>query len=504
VDTPRFLDALEWGERGVVYSQSFQGGIRMRALTRRVASGDPHAYARAAVLARPDGRPLTWIMHVSDRELQVPSSADAARALDLTSLGAYMSARGRDRTALGCFGEAIKLDPDLCDAYVGRGELHLGADRAAQALDDFDYALGLCPDHTRASDGRTLADAVLNGRDAVPLISAEDGSEIPAEVARRAGAGTRAAATAKKESGRIPDLVERTFPVSGPVDVAEHLVRLTVGFDASYSVVKAYSPPSALVVKTEAFYDLSAPLTLTWSYRNRLRIDAAIPASIKMLPIETPNYMILGITGGVDRASLKLEYLLHSDERAGNSLLVTTNYLFPGQEHFFEEYLNDHGNDLKGCLSWRQPYAFAMLGLMYETSLSPQLRLIPYASVAAALGEDPNDEDGPWGLLEGSFNWGVGAAAQFIFAGDSAFFGGLEFGVTHAGFGTGVGEYASIRSDQISIALINGEKHSYSRNQVGVAFTTAQDESGAQTGRQTSLFFVTGSNFEFHLIDKWF
>ncbi len=59
--------------------------------------------------------------------------------------------------AIDKFTEALKLDPNLAEAYLNRGVAHLRLDQPAEAVADFDKALELAPTSSEALYNRALA-----------------------------------------------------------------------------------------------------------------------------------------------------------------------------------------------------------------------------------------------------------------------------------------------------------------------------------------------------------
>jgi tetratricopeptide (TPR) repeat protein len=67
---------------------------------------------------------------------------DPAAMLDQAN---QLAAAGRTDRAMARLTEAIRLSPDFWQAFQYRGELHLLHQRTAEALADFDHAIGLAP-----------------------------------------------------------------------------------------------------------------------------------------------------------------------------------------------------------------------------------------------------------------------------------------------------------------------------------------------------------------------
>lgn len=84
------------------------------------------------------------------------SYADTApqRADHELQAGVRMMGSGRYRTAVACFDRALRIRPQLAEAYLNRGLAHRDLEETQAALEDFDQAFDLDPAMARACDER--------------------------------------------------------------------------------------------------------------------------------------------------------------------------------------------------------------------------------------------------------------------------------------------------------------------------------------------------------------
>ena len=94
--------------------------------------------------------------------LLLAATAPAAppEAVELLARSKTAIERGEYDRAIGLLGEAIRIDPDLADAYQARGLAYQKKGDSAEALADYDRALRLKPDtaELHAVRGRVYAE----------------------------------------------------------------------------------------------------------------------------------------------------------------------------------------------------------------------------------------------------------------------------------------------------------------------------------------------------------
>jgi tetratricopeptide (TPR) repeat protein len=73
---------------------------------------------------------------------------------------------GEPEQALSDFNTALRLDPDLGEAYLGRGNAYADLNELQQALKDYEHAVQLCPDSATALFNRATAYAELGDKTA--------------------------------------------------------------------------------------------------------------------------------------------------------------------------------------------------------------------------------------------------------------------------------------------------------------------------------------------------
>ncbi|MEM1343247.1 MAG: tetratricopeptide repeat protein [Pseudomonadota bacterium] len=86
------------------------------------------------------GLPVTTTLSVCRRALEDDLSPDQ-RAAVWVALGVAQAALGRHREAVGSFGEALAIDPELVQAYANRARSHAAENRLDAAAADFEAAL---------------------------------------------------------------------------------------------------------------------------------------------------------------------------------------------------------------------------------------------------------------------------------------------------------------------------------------------------------------------------
>lgn len=78
-------------------------------------------------------------------------------AQELLSQGAAALSQGNTQLALEKFNAALKLDPDLPEAYINRGIVLMRLEQYVEAVEDFDKAVKLAPQSAEAFYNRALA-----------------------------------------------------------------------------------------------------------------------------------------------------------------------------------------------------------------------------------------------------------------------------------------------------------------------------------------------------------
>lgn len=112
------------------------------------------------------------------------------------SIGYLFQEKGKPGEAIAAYDEALRLKPDLAEAYNNRGNAKSSLGQREAAIADYDEAIRLNPDYGTASFNRGLEYVVLNDKDA-----ARRDFGKARDLARKAGEGelaTRAESALKE------------------------------------------------------------------------------------------------------------------------------------------------------------------------------------------------------------------------------------------------------------------------------------------------------------------
>jgi tetratricopeptide (TPR) repeat protein len=125
------------------------------------------SFAAAALFAAPAGAGIAEDCEQTyDNELSIRGCTAVIRSGDYTTAGVAAAhnnratayrALGDNARALDDYNEALRLDPDHINAYNGRGNVYSDMGNAARAIEDYNRALELDPGYVLAYNGRGAA-----------------------------------------------------------------------------------------------------------------------------------------------------------------------------------------------------------------------------------------------------------------------------------------------------------------------------------------------------------
>lgn len=219
----------------------------------------------------------------AERLYRLGLSIDPHDFTGLHSLGVLRAQQGRNNEAADLIGRAIRVRPDVADAWMNHGDVLSGAGRFAQALRSYDGALGLAPGNLRALEGRARTLFSMERFDEALAVYDALLSAAPANVAAlndrgnilwRSGRLHEALASFDDALGAEPGNLEA---LNNRGNILRHMRRFDEAL-ACYDAVLSVEPKLAEVLSNRGvtLSELQRSAEALISYDEALEIDPAL------------------------------------------------------------------------------------------------------------------------------------------------------------------------------------------------------------------------------------
>jgi tetratricopeptide (TPR) repeat protein len=548
--------------------------VRNRSLE-RFESGDPYVFSYVVSKARPSNEALVWPVHIAKKSLQALNSEDEDLWTAL-GVGQYLLLQGRPGESIEWFERAasmdresgepffwkaqaqmemqdlnnaaatcetgLQLDPLNAMGLTTHGLINYERSHPDEAGRDIEAALVLNPgqiDALRlkaqlALDSRNFAEAeqiveailksykgssvdlVLKGHAELELGAIEAARKSWREALDTA-VGTTAYLETEDSIRRIGGEAKRFVKEQKRESVStvmreqlkQHYIEATIGLQTGYDMRHTLTG----VYSEDTYMYFIFPVTLSWAYRNRFRIDAGVPFELNIHTFDVFYFFefkdIYGIIGGLGRPSVGLSLMAWGDETT--SLNASAKTFAPKPEKLFEEWVTSLDVDLDDILPWEDPFWFQNLEMNINHRLYPQVSANAGVYTRLLFGIDPVEHqatgDLKWNDLPEKMNWGFNGALRFRIAGDDETNTGLLFMYMHDRTGTNYSpsmgllhRHPSRVDDRIGFGFdIQGKNSLYSFF-VGINLTSFD----MQHSKDVSWFISAGNSGALKLFRKWF
>lgn len=429
VQTPKRARLVKQGEAGLAYGLQHLGGIWLKVLARRIRSGDPVAYADAALRARPPGNSLRWVFRIEGKTARIDTTAAGAYADLLQAQGTYFLGRGDAERATALFEEALRHKPTEAALWRGRAEARLALGLVGDARSDVNHAMHLAADvsatwrlsaqiHQAAGDtAQALADLTQALR--------HDSTDAKTRLVRAAlylAAGQYAAAEADYDivlgmdpkhatalQGKVATLIaqgreaeERTLDVNGRRLVSEpnqaseeatpprgHLWETSLSLGANQGLNQLYQPALASLYGLGGQFAIGLTLNTAVVLGNRVRLEAGWPFEVRSSTVTAVNSSDQGVNAVGVAVGFSNLYFGGSVLASGGlwnrpSLLFSAHYVTSIHEEVFSRYWADNRGRFRvtpeHAIQVGQPQPMLVLGVQGRLALHSRLHLTGLAS----------------------------------------------------------------------------------------------------------------------------